>query len=468
MFSGKEEIMNQNGGINRPVASDMATMPLTRGHFRVLIAGSMEQIIGAALSTVVGVMIPMIQLVSSSGLSSLMQGIMGAMALIGIAVGSTVVGYLADRQGYLGWFRLCPLLIIAGSLLVLVLPHRPWILAGLFLAGFGVGGGYSLDSSYISEIMPDKWKIFMVGVAKGTCAIGFILAAVVCWAVLEGYPHAAVWNRLMWIVIAMGGIAFLLRIDFTQSPEWLMGKGRVKEAEAAARRLLGKDVSVPVPPAPAKGASKVSYFGMFRGENLRRVILTGIPWACEGLGVYGFGVFLPVLVMALGIEHGSETGIARVIGSVEMTAVINFFILPGFALGLIFVRKWNHIGMLVGGFLICAVGLGILLAAYCLHLPIWVSVVGFIVFEIFLNAGPHLITFILPSQVFPVEVRSTGSGIAAMLGKVGAVLGVFFMPILLHWGGIVALLWVSIGVQLLGAVVALLFRPAKPMAAPGR
>jgi len=61
--------------------------------------------------------------------------------------------------------------------------------------------------------------------------------------------------------------------------------------------------------------------------------------------------------------------------------------------------------------------------------------------------------------VFPGEVRSTGTGIAAMLGKVGAVLGVFFMPMLLKWGGIEVLLWVSIGVQLVGAAVAVIFRP---------
>lgn len=451
--------MGQTNQIHNSSLPDMATMPLTKEHYKVLVAGSMEQVIGAALSTVVGVMIPMIQLSSASGLSSFMQGIMGAIALIGIAVGSTLIGYLADREGYLWWFRACPLIIVAGSLMVIMFPTQPWILLGLFLAGFGVGGGYSLDSSYISEIMPDRWKIFMVGVAKGTCAVGFILAAVICWAVLKGYPHAGIWNRMMWIVTAMGGITFLLRLNFTQSPEWLMEKGRPKEAAAAARKLLGEAVTVPVPPAPKTDVAKVSYFDMFKGANLRRVILTGIPWACEGLGVYGFGVFLPVLVMALGIERGNETGIAQVMNSVEMTAIINFFILPGFAVGLLLLRKLNHIGMLAGGFIICTCGLGMLLVAYCLHLPVWVSVVGFIIFEVFLNAGPHLITFILPSQVFPVEVRSTGAGIAAMLGKIGAVLGVFFMPMLLKWGGIVVLLWVSIAVQIVGALVAILFRP---------
>ncbi len=39
--------------------------------------------------------------------------------------------------------------------------------------------------------------------------------------------------------------------------------------------------------------------------ELRKVVLSGIPPACEGWvwGVYGIGVFLPILVMALGLEH---------------------------------------------------------------------------------------------------------------------------------------------------------------------
>lgn len=93
--------MGQTNQIHNSSLPDMATMPLTKGHYKVLVAGSLEQVIGAALSTVVGVMIPMIQLASTSGLSSFMQGIMGAIALIGIAVGSTLIGYLADREGYL-------------------------------------------------------------------------------------------------------------------------------------------------------------------------------------------------------------------------------------------------------------------------------------------------------------------------------------------------------------------------------
>ena len=75
------------------------------------------------------------------------------------------------------------------------------------------------------------------------------------------------------------------------------------------------------------------------------------------------------------------------------------------------------------------------------------------IFELFLNAGPHLMTFIIPSQIYPVADRGEGAGLAAALGKVGAVLGVLFIPMLLTWGGVELVLWVTIVVQVVGALV---------------
>ena len=44
--------------VNKKTVYNMATMPLRKGHFAVLAVGSMEQIIGAALSGLVGIVIP--------------------------------------------------------------------------------------------------------------------------------------------------------------------------------------------------------------------------------------------------------------------------------------------------------------------------------------------------------------------------------------------------------------------------
>ena len=148
-----------------------------------------------------------------------------------------------------------------------------------------------------------------------------------------------------------------------------------------------------------------------------------------------------------------EGAFDRIVRSVELTAWINLFILPGFVLGLLSVRRRCHVRTQTWGFLLCAAGLGVLLLAQLLHAPVWLSVVGFMIFELFLNAGPHLMTFILPPQIYPVAERGAGAGFAAACGKAGAVLGVFFMPLLLRWGGMTLVLATVILLQLAGAWV---------------
>ncbi|MDE6499130.1 MAG: MFS transporter, partial [Rikenella sp.] len=82
--------------------------------------------------------------------------------------------------------------------------------------------------------------------------------------------------------------------------------------------------------------------------------------------------------------------------------------------------------------------------------------------------GPHLLTFVIPPQIYSVAERGAGTGIAAACGKVGAVVGVLFIPLLLKWGGAGLVLGVTIAVQLLGAAVtAILGREILPDRAPG-
>lgn len=463
---------------------NMDTMPLRWGHYWVLIVASMGQIVGAGLATLVGIIIPMIQIIRHPELTSLQQGLIGCTSLIGITFGSLLFGRLSDKYGYLFFFRLCPLIVLAASLLAYFTAALPWLVVGLFLMGLGIGGGYSLDSDYISEIMPQRWRLFMVGVAKASSSLGNILVALICFFLLRDWHNPELWNRLLLIIAVFALVMIVSRIRFAQSPGWLMTHNRPAEAEVAVRYFLGADVEViekgqtigegihhhigadmevgEIRNRPKQAdVEKVSLASLFHGKNLKRVIFSGIPWACEGLGVYGIGVFLPILVMALGLEPAGGTLIGgkvvealhRIINSVEITVWINLFILPGFALGLFLVNRWYHVRVQVWGFILCALGLTILLIAYKYHLPIWLAIAGFMMFELFLNAGPHLMTFIIPSQIYPVADRGEGAGLAAAIGKLGAVLGVLFIPMLLSWGGAELVLLVSIIVQLIGAVI---------------
>ena len=340
--------------------------------------------------------------------------------------------------------------------------------------GFGIGGEYSLDSNYISELMPTRWMFLMVGAAKAASALGNIGVAGVCFLIVRDWTDASLWPKLMWVMIVISGFMLVCRIWFWESPKWLLEHGKLKLAEEDCHRFLGNDVNVEesdIPPEmelkEKKGGTQASSGSNFFKRNWEKIIFTGVPWACEGLGVYGIGVFLPILVMALGLEPQTAGGteLSHVTSSILITLWISCIILPGFILGLALINKVDNAKIQWVGFFLSGLSLLILLLAYDHHWPKWISIIAFMAFELFLNMGPHLITFVLPPKVYPVADRGYGAGLAASLGKVGAVLGVFFIPVLLHAGGSSLVLIVSIIVMVVGGLVTLIFNPERKKSA---
>lgn len=437
-------------------AADVVTMPMGRRQMRIVLIASLGQFIGQGLATLVGIVIPLMQLAAHPGLPAAIQGLMGCISLIGIMCGTVVFGRLSDRYGYLLFFRLCPLIILSASLVPVFFHEVAVVLVCLFVMGFAIGGEYSLDPDYISELMPAKWKTYMVGLAKALASVGSAFVAIVCYLAISADKAPAIWPRLFLITAGIAAVMLLTRINFAQSPQWLMSRGRDKEAMAALHKLLGPGVTMNAPVTTTHRPADRSMGDFIKG-NMARIVLTGIPWACEGLGVYGIGIFLPVLIMSFRLDTlpASAAPIEHVTHSVGLTFVLCVVMMAGFAIGLLLMRRTRHLLMQTVGFWGSAAGLSILMAAYLCHWSSWISIAGFVLFELFLNAGPHLITFILPSQIYPVADRGTGTGIAAGLGKSGAVLGAFLIPVLLRSGGATLVLIVSIAVMVAGALITL-------------
>lgn len=437
---------------------DIANMPLTGKHIKFFIIASSGQALGAGLATLIGIIVPMIQIIARPSLTSLEQGIVSCMSLLGIMVGSSVFGSFSDKYGYLKLFRLCPALIFVASIFTYWSDSSAGLAFGLFIMGLGIGGEYSIGSDYISEIMPKRWSLLMVGASKATSAIGSIVVAAISYFLLLRWNNPHDWYQLILLISVLSLIMFLMRIRFAESPSWLVEHGRIQEAEQSVKFFLGDNVTlgdVKKPQDPAPAAMSIKQF--IRNGNTKKIIFSGVPWACEGLGVYGIGIFLPILVMSLGLESASKGDFEQIINSIEITTYINVFILIGFIIGLLIVNRLYHVKTQVWGFLFAAVGLVILLIGYLLKLPTWISILGFLIFEICLNAGPHLLTFIIPQQIYSVAEKGTGVGLAASIGKMGGVIGVFFIPLLLDWGGPSLVLIVSIIVMLIGGLVTYIY-----------
>lgn len=447
--------------------TDIATMKMTPRHYYIVFVASLGQMIGTAVATLAGIIIPMLNIILHPELSSFMQGLIGAVDLIGIVVGSVVFGRLSDRYGYLFFFRFCPALIFVASVMGILFPSVAMLTICLFFVGFGIGGEYSLDSDYVSELMPVRYRSLMVGVAKAGCALGNIIVAAICFGLLSYWKSADLWSHLLWIIAITAAVMLLLRIKFYQSPKWLLDQGRTAEAEETAKKFFGPDAVIEQAKSSAPGAAPVRIsLWKFLKENWRKVILSGVPWACEGMGVYGIGVFLPILVMALGLEHFTpgENPIFHVTDSVKITLWISCIILPGFIIGLILINNGRSIVRIQSmGFWMCTLSLVVLTLSYHFGWNKWISIGAFMAFELFLNIGPHLITYVLPPSIYPVAQRGQGVGLAASIGKIGAVLGVFIIPILLKSGGAITVLIVSAAIMAIGALVTTGFSKAIQM-----
>ena len=80
----------------------------------------------------------------------------------------------------------------------------------------------------------------------------------------------------------------------------------------------------------------------------------------------------------------------------------------------------------------------------------------------FVEFGPNMTTFVLPSEVFPVSMRTTGHGIAAGVGKLGAFVGVFLVPQLQKHYGLRGMLTIAGVAAILGfALTTILPEPAR-------
>lgn len=440
---------------------NMDTMPLRGRHIRILVIASAGQFFGGVLAILVGVIAPLIAITHHPGLSSWLQGFIFASGLIGIMTGSLFFGRLSDKYGYLLFFRLCPILI-AGSSLWISFSHSIAVLTiNLLIIGFAIGGAYALDPSYVSEIMPKKWRRTMLGISKACSGIGNILMITVAWYILKTSDNPELWNRLFLFLTVFAVATFLARLWFVESPEWLALHGKVQEAEKNVKHFLGKDVYIGELANKKDQAAQPqsSAKDIFARSNIKRVILSGIPWGCEGMGVYGIGIFTPVLLLTLGLIHNGENPFERAIESFRYTLYINFFVMLGFIAGLTIVRRYSIIRTQYIGFFLCTGGLLITLFGYLYHASAVITLGGFLLFELALNAGPHLSTFELPSRIYSLQERASGEGIASALGKLGAIIATFLIPPLLNLGGGKLVLTVAIAVLLSGGVITLIVGP---------
>ena len=177
------------------------------------------------------------------------------------------------------------------------------------------------------------------------------------------------------------------------------------------------------------------------------------------IATYGVGLFAPTILGTIEISGRTRGLTAHDFAVAKGSGIIDLFLLFGFLLGIWMVPRFGRIRMQAIGFTGMAVGMLVLVAAVgltnsSLHIPL--VFVGFILFNLLMNAGPNSTTFTLAPILFPTQLRGTAGGFAAGVAKLGATLGVFLLPILKEKFGVPSVLGIVSAVSVLGLIVTLI------------
>jgi MFS family permease len=394
-------------------------------------------------------------------------GLVSAAAIVGAVFGASLLGPLGDRFGRSRIFQFDLALFVVFSLLCIVAWNVWALFCFRFMLGLAIGLDYPIAASYLAEVLPAKdrgrWLIAAFSLQAG----GIVLGAATGLVVLEALPHVWAWRVMLGFGAIPALVIMFLRRGVPESPRWLAQNGREQEAQDVGNRLSPVPVLITAADTERKepqpeGLKAFIQPRLFQRSLIRRTILTSVPWFLMDIATYGVGIFTPTLLAAIVAKGADTTFIADDIAATRGTAVLDIFLVVGFVIAIVLVERVGRIRLQIAGFAVMAIALSILALAEGLpgggnaHLEL--VIVGFVLFNTFMNAGPNSTTYALPAEVFPSEVRAAGHGFAAGCAKLGAAIGVFLFPTLEDGIGNSALLYIISGGCLVGLLVTVFFR----------
>ena len=193
--------------------------------------------------------------------------------------------------------------------------------------------------------------------------------------------------------------------------------------------------------------------------NPRMLLLlsgTAGTWFLFDYAYYGNTLSLPAILKSVDAHATLEAKLAWTL------AIFVVFAVPGYALAVLRMDRIGHKRLQLIGFTVMAVAFSALGVIPRLTATVAPFLLVFGLSYFFVEFGPNTTTFVLPSEVFPVSMRTTGHGIAAGVGKFGAFIGVFLVPQLQRHIGLRGMLLVAAGASVLGFTLSLVLpEPAR-------
>ena len=448
---GASELPGQGQGAPRTLTAVLDEAPTGRFHRRAVLVSGVGFFTDAYDLFVISIVATLVK--AQWNLTTTETSWVTGSAILGAFVGAMFFGRLADLLGRKKIYGLVAFIMIAGAVLSAVAPGFAWLVIARFVLGLGIGGDYPVSAVLMSEYSNRKDRGKLVGLVFSMQAVGLIVGPLVAIALLGG----GVSNDLTWrLLLAFGALpaagVVYLRSKMPESPRYeARVRGTSADVIAQVEHYSEGDIKAS-PTLHEKTASMGLRAFLTNGRMIRLVVATAGAWFLFDYAYYGNTLSLPAILN----EVNSQ---ATLIEKLALTLVLFVvFALPGYLLAIFRMDRIGHRRLQLIGFAVMALAFLALGAIPALTQDIAPFILVFGLSYFFIEFGPNTMTFVLPSEVFPTSVRTTGHGIAAGIGKLGAFVGVFLVPQLQSGIGLRGMLAVA-GVASVGGLLVTLLLP---------
>ncbi|XCB29397.1 MFS transporter [Arcanobacterium hippocoleae] len=371
-----------------------------------------------------------------------------SVGFVGMAVGASLGGLLADKIGRRSVFAITLLVYglatgasaFAGSVAVLLVFR--------FIVGIGLGSELPVASTLVSEFAPKKIRGRIIVWLEAFWALGWILSALIGTFVVAGSDDGWRWGFLIGAIPAI--YAIIIRMHTPESVRFLEARGRCNEAEVIVRayeqsagekyiydekprnnRERGQEYENSAAVNNAASGAAVDQYNAIdcaaqtisiwdKGIRKRTIALWTI-WFMINFSYYGAFTWIPSL---LSDQFGDLTK------SFTFTLIMTFAQIPGYAAAAWLIEvigRRRTLALFLAGSAIAAILYGnagseamIIIAGILLS---------------FFNLGAWGALYAIGPELYPTNVRGTGTGAAAGFGRIASILTPLLTPVFIHLGG---------------------------------
>lgn len=344
-------------------------------------------------------------------------GAIGSYTLIGMMIGSFLLGSLSDIIGRKKILAICMVLFSVFSLLAGLAPNSIVFTIMRFLAALGMGGLMPAVIAVMTEYSPKKNRALIVATMYCGYSIGAISASLIGMYLMESLG----WRFLYWIgIIPLFTLPFFLK-QFPESLSYYILRRNGEKIAGILNKIDPKENY-----QATDDFEYVSFKERAKGFPVKklfsdnRFISTIAFWTAVFsclLMIYGLNTWLPKIM------QGSGYGITS---SLSFSLVLGIGQIGGSLLGGYLVERLGHRKVLLYMFLIGAVCFISLSATTNISLLYLLIAIGGAC-----TGGTQNLVNPYISEFYPQEIRTTGLSVTVGIGRTGAILAPLIIGILL-------------------------------------